>query len=150
MIQDLIDKIKLIDNDDDYKLVDLFYNEHKFISSDSFDDNYRFITEARLYRDIILSVKTDIEKYLLRHILVIFNYILKKLSTEDIKRLDYKKIMAYIIKIYSSQSLIKSVTKYRIKADYENLDFANQLMIAFLLRIKLSDIIIENIDNFLT
>ena len=93
----IIDELKQINNIND--LIELF-RKYGYIQGNSNIDEF----VALKYKDIVLILKSDLEKYLIRDILYIFSFLLYYDDYEKVINFNIRKIIKYIVRLYSCES----------------------------------------------
>ena len=105
---------------------------------------------ALKYKDIVLLLKSDLEKYLIRDILYIFSFLLYDEEYEKVVNFNIRKIIKYIVRLYSCESEInKFFKKYDIEVQFSEFVLLSEYLRRMTYNISILNLIKDNINNFI-
>ena len=138
----IIDELKQINNIND--LIELF-RKYGYIKYDSNINEF----VALKYKDIVLLLKSDLEKYLIRDILYIFSFLLYD-EHEKVVNFNIKKIIKYIVRLYSCEIEINRFLRiYHAEVQFSDFILLSEYLRRMVFNINILNLIKANINNFI-
>ena len=142
--KEIYDELIKINNIND--LIELF-REYGYIQGDSNINEF----VALKYKDIVLLLKSDLEKYLIRDILYIFSFLLYEIEYEKKDKLNIRKIIKYITILYSNDYEIKKFMRvYGNEIQFSDYAFLlSECLRRMTFNVNIYNLIKDNINNFI-
>ena len=139
----IIDELKQINNIND--LIELF-RKYGYIKYDSNINEF----VALKYKDIVLLLKSDLEKYLIRDILYIFSFLLYNEEHEKVVNFNIRKIIKYIVRLYSNETEINRFLRiYHDEVQFSEFVLLSEYLRRMVYNINILNLIKDNINNFI-
>lgn len=139
----IIDELKQINNIND--LIELF-RKYGYIKYDSNINEF----VALKYKDIVLLLNSDLEKYLIRDILYIFSFLLYDEEHEKVVNFNIRKIIKYIVRLYSCEIEINRFLRiYHAEVQFSDFILLSEYLRRMVFNINIFNLIKNNINNFI-